>query len=142
MGPRKEILYVSQNTIPRSSVDSVLAELVGAAMIKNRALEITGSLIFSGHRFAQCLQGKVEAVDALMKTIAADSRHAHVSIVVDRAIAHPSYSDWGLRYVGPSLYVDRHLKAVMQTAGEAPNERAIQRLSELMLELARREALE
>lgn len=142
MEPLKEILYVSQSLIPRRSVDRVLAELVGAALIKNRALGISGSLIFSGHRFAQCLQGNVKAVDALMKTIAADSRHTHVSIVVDRAIARRSYSGWRLDYAGPSLYVDRHLKAAMQSAGGARNERAIQRLSELMLELAREEAPE
>lgn len=142
MAALKEILYVSQSAIPRRSVDSVLAELVRAARIKNRTLGISGSLIFSGHRFAQCLQGKAEAVDTLMKTIAADSRHTHVCIVVDRAIKLRSYSGWGLNYAGPSLYVDRHLKAVMQSAGETRNERAIQRLSELMLGLAGGEAPE
>lgn len=142
MEPLKEILYVSQSMIPRGSADSVLTEIVGAALIKNRALGISGSLIFSGHRFAQCLQGEAKAVDALMETIAADSRHTHVSIVVDRAIDRRSYSGWGLNYAGPSLYVDRHLKAVVQSAGGARDERAIQRLSELMLELAREEAPE
>lgn len=84
----------------------------------------------------------MEAVEALMKTIAADSRHTNVSIVVDRAIASRSYSSWGLIYAGPSLYVDRHLKAVMQSASGVRNERAIQQLSDLMLKLAREEAPE
>lgn len=142
MAQLKEILYVSQSTIPRSSVDGVLAEIVRAAKIKNKALGISGSLIFSGHRFAQSLQGEEEAVDKLMNTIAADSRHAHICMVIDRPINCRSYSGWGLNYVGPSLYVDRHLKGVLKSAGETQSERAVDRLSELMLELARGEAPE
>lgn len=132
----KEILYVSQSTIPRKTADVELESLASAANIKNRRLGICGSLIYSGHRFAQCLQGRVSAVDSLMQEIAADPRHEHVCVVVDRPIERCSYKGWGLHYSGRSTYVDRHIKAVMRSADGPHDERAAERLSELMLELA------
>lgn len=132
----KEILYVSQSTIPRKTAAAELDSLVSAANVKNRSLEICGTLIYSGHRFAQCLQGPASAVDSLMQDIAHDPRHEHFCVVVDRPIERCSYKGWGLHYSGPSTYVDRHIKAVMRSADGPNDERAVERLSELMLELA------
>ena len=127
---------MSQSTIPQDTAEDVLRNLVHAAKIKNEALGISGSLIFSGYRFAQCLQGHESAVDSLMQQLAADTRHTHVCVVVDRPIDRCSYTTWGLNYSGPSKYVDRHMKAVMQSANGPRDDRAIERLSRLMLELA------
>ena len=132
----KEFLYVSQSTIPQDSAEDVLRNLVQEAKIKNQALGISGSLIFSGYRFAQSLQGHKSAVDSLMQRIAADTRHTHLCVAVDRPIDRRSYTAWGLHYSGPSKYVDRHMKAVMQSADGPRDDRAIERLSRLMLELA------
>ena len=132
----KEILYVSQSTISQDSAEDVLRNLVHAAKIKNQALGISGSLIFSGYRFAQCLQGPGSAVDSLMQGIVADTRHTHLCVVVDQPIDRCSYTAWGLHYSGPSKYVDRHMKAVMQSAEGPRDNRAIERLSRLMMELA------
>lgn len=68
----KRMFYVSRATIHESSD---VQRIVQVARERNASLSITGMLIFSGEHFAQCLEGPEEAVETLLRSIRADSRH-------------------------------------------------------------------
>jgi hypothetical protein len=67
------LLYLS-----RAQIDPCGPEprrILEVATERNAALDVTGVLCFSGDHFAQVLEGPPEAVDELMTSIRADSRH-------------------------------------------------------------------
>jgi hypothetical protein len=75
------LVYTSVATAPFD--ESALAELARLASAKNRRLEITGYLTYESEStmFLQFLEGKKEAVEQLMATIEADSRHRVLSVM-------------------------------------------------------------
>lgn len=75
------LVYTSVATAPFD--ESALVELARLASTKNRRLEITGYLTyeFESATFLQFLEGEKEAVEQLMATIEADSRHRIVSVM-------------------------------------------------------------
>ena len=131
----KSVLYVSRSTLAREEAGTALAELVAKARARNAALGISGALIFTGHRFAQWLEGPAEAVDRLMADITADDRHTDVTVVDSRPIEQRSFNGWGLIYSGGSFYVDRHLKALLGDSPGVDDCQAVARLRELMTRL-------
>ena len=77
---------------------SVLA-LVDAARSRNVALRITGCLLFSGHCFAQVLEGERSDVQALARRIAGDARHGGVRVLSERTRPEREYAGWPLGFV-------------------------------------------
>jgi hypothetical protein len=75
------LVYTSAATAPFD--ESALVELARLASAKNRRLEITGYLTyeFESATFLQFLEGEKEAVEQLMATIEADSRHRTLSVM-------------------------------------------------------------
>ena len=74
-----QLLYISHLA---SHCDfSVVKEIVDVARRSNPALGITGALLFDGERFCQLLEGGEPEVRALMRRIAADSRHTGVRVL-------------------------------------------------------------
>lgn len=49
---------------------------------KNAGLEITGALGFSGQNYIQLLEGPPKAIDALVRSLTLDARHAQLRILL------------------------------------------------------------
>jgi hypothetical protein len=92
-----QIFYVSRASIAfdHASVDSILQASRG----HNAALQVTGCLLFSGHCFAQVLEGPRAAVRALARKIAADPRHTGVRFLAEAHRNEREYADWPMGYL-------------------------------------------
>ncbi|CAN7330011.1 diguanylate cyclase domain-containing protein [Rhizobacter sp. LjRoot28] len=93
----QRLFYVSRSRIdPQAQEQQRTLEL---AKQRNAALGVTGVLIFSGDHFAQVLEGSPEAIETLMKSIRADSRHEVLREWPHQpANDHRWFPDWSMAY--------------------------------------------
>ncbi|MBB6124229.1 BLUF domain-containing protein [Sphingobium subterraneum] len=132
----KSILYVSRSLIPQAIADGEVNSMVSSARVRNRSLNITGALIYTGVRFAQLLEGPSTSVDQVMASIEKDIRHERIVILPVFQKSVRRFSTWALAYAGPSLYVDRHIKRHFQNLPEEERVEECERLVELMWALS------
>ena len=65
---------------------------------KNRALNITGLMIYHEGSIIQVLEGEAENVHKLYDQISKDSRHKSIFKVIDTLIEKRSFSDWSMGF--------------------------------------------
>lgn len=129
-------LYVSVSRLGRNQQDEEVGRIVDTARQRNKAMNVTGALIFSGTRFAQYIEGPAAAVDAIVDDIRKDSRHEQITDLGEGPIEKRKFRGWSLSYSGPSLYVDRHIKALVGGSENRPGrDRNIDQLMRLMRSL-------
>ncbi|RSZ44179.1 MULTISPECIES: BLUF domain-containing protein [unclassified Variovorax] len=92
--PLYEVLYCS--TLAQDLAPGTVGTIASRARIRNAQHDITGLLVFDGLRFCQHLEGPREAVDALMRLIAADPRHVGVRVVYEAPLEIRRYSGFGM----------------------------------------------
>lgn len=80
-------------------------EILNVARVRNRALDITGALVFTGEHFAQYLEGPSKALEELMTDIRADNRHTALQIVATERFSERLIPNWGMAYQGTSRFV-------------------------------------
>ncbi|QHI97374.1 blue light sensor protein [Xylophilus rhododendri] len=90
----KQVFYVSQALGRHAAIPSILS----SARRRNLALNVTGSLLFTGGYFAQVLEGEEPALAEVMALIAADARHRDIRILLDRALDMRLFSAWSMAY--------------------------------------------
>lgn len=97
MASHFQIFYVSRATsaFDHASIESILQ----ASRRRNAGLEVTGCLLFSGHCFAQVLEGPQAAVRALARKIAADPRHSGVRFLAEAHRDGREYAGWTMGYL-------------------------------------------
>lgn len=115
-----------------------IEKIVEVARSRNAQLDITGALIFTEMRFAQVVEGRAEAIEDLMVSIRRDERHRDVQIVEVAEISTRRFPDWAMAYSGPSFYVDRHIKPLVNSGlGREPQSELAAKLIGFMMELVR-----
>jgi len=124
-------LYVSRAVLAAGDAEQEVGEIVARARTRNRRLSLTGALIFTGHHFAQLLEGPEAGVDEIMSAIRRDPRH-HSLHSSEEAIERRSFQQWSLAYSGPSTYVDRRIRRLFAAAEARPDSPARAELHELM----------
>jgi len=113
----KSLLYISKSllTLPTDEVE--IGCIVAVARSRNASLGVTGTLIATDAAFAQILEGEKAAIDELMLSIFADTRHTDVKILEYREIEQRSFPNWALAYSGSASYIGCRLAPL--TAGDA-----------------------
>ncbi len=92
-----QLVYVSEET---AALDpSELLQLVENARKHNLASGVTGVLLRSSRRFAQCLEGDAATVDALFQRIRADSRHTNIVTLQDVRVPSRCFGEWSMGLV-------------------------------------------
>jgi len=112
-----QIFYVSRAA---SAYDNATVQgIVQAARRENARTRVTGCLLFSGHCFAQVLEGAQPVVSALLRRIGADSRHGDLRVLCEARRAEREYADWPLGFLhDPSLEDD--LEMLLMIPGRSP----------------------
>ncbi len=112
-----QIFYVSRAVavFDHAAIQSVLH----TARRNNASLDITGCLLFSGHCFAQVIEGKQAAVRALSRQIAADPRHAGVRFLAESRRAEREYADWTMGYLY-DLNLEDDLETLLMISDRSP----------------------
>ena len=108
------LLYVSQSALSSLHERSQIDEILSVARSRNRQLRVTGALVFTQARFAQVLEGPKASIDKLMASIVRDDRHRDVEVVLTEDLPRRRFPGWSLAYSGSSMYVDRHIKPLLQ----------------------------
>lgn len=124
-------LYVSRCRLPARWSDAAIADIVAVSRQRNAALGVTGALLFTGTRFAQIIEGALDAIAGLQASIERDPRHVEVRTVLGGLHEGRLFDDWSLAYAGPSLFVSGQVDAVLD---DAP--RSADRLVQILREFA------
>ena len=92
-----QTFYVSRATVP---FDNAAVQSILQISRRNNALaDVTGCLLFSGHCFAQVLEGDQAVVRAMAERVAADARHLDVRFLRETRRAEREYADWSMGYL-------------------------------------------
>ncbi|HVY15685.1 MAG TPA: BLUF domain-containing protein [Rhodopila sp.] len=81
--PLYRLIYCSRRVAcpPPGAPDPELEQIAATSRRRNDLIGVTGALLFTGAGFAQALEGSREALDRLFEQIAADPRHAEVTVL-------------------------------------------------------------
>ena len=89
------MVYRSRAVRPLSALD--LYRLSQAAQTRNRALSITGLVLYDDSHFFQWLEGPRDSLARVMRSILNDVRHTDIQILHDQPIADRCFGDWSMR---------------------------------------------
>lgn len=90
----RRAIYFS--TAQRSFTPQQLLGLCASFAAFNARVDITGVLLYVGHRFLQVLEGEAGAVDRLLQRIAGDTRHRDMEIVLDERVETRVFGQWSM----------------------------------------------
>jgi len=92
-----QIFYVSRAAAGLD--DAHVQSILHTSRRHNARLDVTGCLLFSGHCFAQVLEGAEPVVSALARGITADPRHVGVRLLARTRRDERDYADWSMGYL-------------------------------------------
>ena len=87
-----QLIYTSQRCDSLS--DAGLDALLVQARQNNARRGLTGVLLCTGTQFMQVIEGPAAEVARLADTIAEDTRHEDMRIVMSHEVAQPDFGDW------------------------------------------------
>lgn len=94
------LTYLSRLRAPdsRAALRASVLNILEASRANNRALGITGVLLFSGVGFAQVLEGRNADIEEVFGRIRADHRHQEVTVINEQAISERSFGEWHMAF--------------------------------------------
>jgi len=87
-----QLIYRSRSTRGFSHQD--LAQLATDVTLRNKALNISGLLLYDGTYFLQVLEGEDTVVDGLYTALGKDQRHTDLVLLLRDPIPHTHFSDF------------------------------------------------
>ena len=93
----KSILYLSEAN--ESFSDTDIQDLATLSASKNKRLDVTGYLSFSGNRFIQYLEGDSPVIIELLDTIRNDPRHTFINEIELNYQTERMFSSWSMRLI-------------------------------------------
>lgn len=112
-----QVFYVSRAATAFD--DAEVQSIVQASRRHNARLDVTGCLLFSGHCFAQLLEGAQPVVSALARRIAADPRHVGVRLLSETHRDERDYADWAMGYLY-DLNLEDDLETLLMIPDRSP----------------------
>ena len=90
------LIYVSTSINLLS--DEELLDLLKVSRDHNKALDITGLLLYKGGNFMQVLEGPDEVVNSLYEKIKLDPRHKDVTVISSEQIPARQFPAWEMAF--------------------------------------------
>ncbi|NYI23316.1 BLUF domain-containing protein [Sphingobium indicum] len=128
--------YISTSQFDATHVEKHIQEIVDISIPRNRSLDVTGALLFTGNRFAQYLEGAPSAIEELKASILRDPRHGEIRTIASGETPHRYFLTWSLAYAGPSQFVSDIIERALNDAlekGDEGLEALIQMMSEFSI---------
>jgi hypothetical protein len=97
---REVISQVVSDALTEEGLQRELRAIVSSGRWRNKADNVTGALLFSDAGFAQVLEGPREVVERTFDRIAADRRHADVTVLSFTPTQQRRFPDWPLAFCG------------------------------------------
>jgi len=92
----QELLYTSF-AVPNASQEHV-ADILNVSQKNNAQHNVTGLLLFDGHRYIQILEGTPDNLDVLFSAIEKDQRHHGLELIHRSGIESRAFQDWRMAY--------------------------------------------
>ena len=92
----KRLVYVSR--VAAHLTEMNVQRIQWSSQVRNRRLDLTGMLVFTGRHFAQVLEGREEALRELMASVRRDARHSDLKVVVEQPITQRRFDGWAMGY--------------------------------------------
>jgi len=89
-------IYVSKSRIKSAAAEMELDHIVNASRTRNLSISVTGALLFTGERFAQCIEGPEPALSELRASIMRDRRHHEIVTLAEGVIGSRHFDAWSL----------------------------------------------
>ncbi|MEL6524773.1 MAG: BLUF domain-containing protein [Chloroflexota bacterium] len=102
------LVYVSFAS-NRQMNEHELEEILNEARHNNKALDVTGMLLYRNGLFVQTLEGDENVISDLYNKIAKDKRHKRCMVLYKNAIAKRNFDDWSM---GFHVIDDERLKSI------------------------------
>jgi hypothetical protein len=98
------LVYASKNLLqgPDHEVAAAVRQILDASQRNNRAVGVTGALMFNGGAFAQVLEGPRAGVEETFERIQRDERHGDVTVLQCGPAEARGFPDWSMAFVGQS----------------------------------------
>jgi Sensors of blue-light using FAD len=93
----QQIIYSSAAVKDLNEVE--LSRILLSSRKNNRALGVTGILLYHEGSFLQVLEGEEKKVKSLYDRIHKDPRHRRILILLQRSIDVPQFEDWSMGFV-------------------------------------------
>ncbi|MFD2933757.1 BLUF domain-containing protein [Spirosoma flavum] len=103
------IVYISSAFLSEEELNLIMYQ----SQKKNRALGITGVLLYFNGSIIEVLEGPEEKVEALYEVISQDSRHTQLIQLYANPIERRSFPNWFMGYKTISAIELEHLKDVV-----------------------------
>ena len=99
--PIFRLVYVSRNRLrgDPAAMEREVANILAVSRRNNVRAGVTGALLFSADCFAQTLEGRRDAVEAVFERIQCDPRHSN-TVVLQLEPAAAVFADWSMAYGG------------------------------------------
>jgi len=89
-----QLTYISTATSVVTASD--IAAILATSRRNNAAAQVTGLLLYDGHRFLQALEGPADAVNATYARVRADPRHRAVVLLSTREVTERAFGTWAM----------------------------------------------
>jgi hypothetical protein len=123
--------YVSDLVPGGDETAEMLAAIRGVSSERNRELNVTGTLIFTGRRFAEYLEGSQAALAVVRAAIEHDPRHTGLVTIAEGPAARRRLNQWDLSYAGDSSFVDQIVERALRDGAGSARARLVRLLVEL-----------
>ncbi len=118
----RRLAYVSrpQENLPVAQIPRIVA----LCRARNARDDITGVLAFTGHDFAQLIEGPRAAMDGLWSSIRADGRHHDIAVLFDEPAEGRWCGDWRIGFpadpaIGASIAALRNARGPFDATAKA-----------------------
>lgn len=133
----KSLMYISESNLDCARAASVVATILDVSIMNNGLCGVTGALVYTGDHFIQVLEGEGSTIDGLLSNLETDLRHRSLKVVKTGPLPARRFISWSMGYVGPSNFVTRHARRLLDDPSEVEATRATNWLATLLVDTAR-----
>lgn len=103
-GTLYRLIYCSRNVIaqalPEADLNSEIRAILETARRNNKAVNMTGALLFTASGFAQVLEGPRDVVERTFERISGDPRHGDVMVLSFTPTERRCFPNWSMGFCG------------------------------------------
>lgn len=96
-GPNMMGSLLYRSTALQPPTESELGQLIRSSQLRNRALGITGMLVYENGQFLQSLEGPPDAMEEIWSSIRRDPRHCSIEVLKQTLAAGRMFSGWDMK---------------------------------------------
>jgi hypothetical protein len=113
------LVYASKNLLQgsESEMTAAVRQILDASQRNNRAVDVTGALMFNTGAFAQVLEGPRRGVEATFERIQRDLRHGDVTVLQCGPAERRGFANWSMAFVGQSARGQERFSSLAAESG-------------------------